>query len=173
MYVFRFFICYAWLIKDHTGFALVNHIYFVCSWDTAGQERFRCIASSYYRGAHGNQLIFLNLAVFLLNLVAYLIYCILNNLDIKSKKLVHYSPIHLYLTYCINVWFSTYQINRKSLSTAQKKMHVSTLCYSPATSFNRYLYGSKYFTPIYINWLNYWKEYSLIRWTMTRNLLAR
>ncbi|KAA0202480.1 hypothetical protein HAZT_HAZT005388 [Hyalella azteca] len=22
-------------------------------WDTAGQERFRCIASSYYRGAHG------------------------------------------------------------------------------------------------------------------------
>ena len=24
-------------------------------WDTAGQERFKCIASSYYRGAHGNQ----------------------------------------------------------------------------------------------------------------------
>ena len=23
------------------------------SWDTAGQERFRCIAASYYRGAHG------------------------------------------------------------------------------------------------------------------------
>jgi small GTP-binding protein len=22
-------------------------------WDTAGQERFKCIASSYYRGAHG------------------------------------------------------------------------------------------------------------------------
>ena len=24
-----------------------------CSWDTAGQERFKCMAASYYRGAHG------------------------------------------------------------------------------------------------------------------------
>lgn len=24
-------------------------------WDTAGQERFRCIASTYYRGAQGNK----------------------------------------------------------------------------------------------------------------------
>lgn len=25
----------------------------LCRWDTAGQERFRCIASTYYRGAQG------------------------------------------------------------------------------------------------------------------------
>ena len=28
-------------------------ILFLYSWDTAGQERFKCMASSYYRGAHG------------------------------------------------------------------------------------------------------------------------
>lgn len=27
----------------------------LCRWDTAGQERFRCIASTYYRGAQGNK----------------------------------------------------------------------------------------------------------------------
>lgn len=26
----------------------------IARWDTAGQERFKCIASAYYRGAHGN-----------------------------------------------------------------------------------------------------------------------
>lgn len=33
------------------------------SWDTAGQERFKCIASSYYRGAHGNELYDRNIAM--------------------------------------------------------------------------------------------------------------
>lgn len=27
----------------------------LCRWDTAGQERFRCIASTYYRGAQGSK----------------------------------------------------------------------------------------------------------------------
>ena len=34
-----------------------------------------------------------------------------NTLDIKSKKNIYYSLIHPYLTYCINVWFSTYKTN--------------------------------------------------------------
>ena len=34
---------------------------------------------------------------------------ILNTFDVKSKKLVYYSLIHPYLTYCINAWSSTYR----------------------------------------------------------------
>ena len=44
-----------------------------------------------------------------------------NTLDIKSKKLIYYSLIHLYLTYCINVWASTYRTNLKTLCTDQKR----------------------------------------------------
>ena len=50
-----------------------------------------------------------------------IISCIQNTLDIKSKKLIYYSLIHPYLTYCINVWSSTYWTNFKSLCTAQKR----------------------------------------------------
>ena len=42
-------------------------------------------------------------------------------LDIKSKKLIYYSLIHPYLTYCVNVWSSTYRTNFKMLCTAQKR----------------------------------------------------
>ena len=34
-----------------------------------------------------------------------------NTLDIKSKKMIYYSLVHPYLTYCINVWSSTYRTN--------------------------------------------------------------
>ena len=44
-----------------------------------------------------------------------------NTLDIKSKKMVYYSLIHLYITYCINVWSSTCRTNLKTLCTAQKR----------------------------------------------------
>ena len=44
-----------------------------------------------------------------------------NTLDIKSKKLIYYSLIHPYLTYCSNVWSSTYGTNLKTLCTAQKR----------------------------------------------------
>ena len=44
-----------------------------------------------------------------------------NTLDIKSKKMIYYSLIHPYLTYSINVWFSTYRTNLKTLCTAQKR----------------------------------------------------
>ena len=50
-----------------------------------------------------------------------LIYRISNKLDIKSRKLIYYSLIHAYLTYCINVWSSTYQTNLKRLTTAQNR----------------------------------------------------
>ena len=44
-----------------------------------------------------------------------------NTLDIKSKKIIYYSIIHPYLTYCINVWSSTSQTNLKIPCTAQKR----------------------------------------------------
>ena len=44
-----------------------------------------------------------------------------NTLDIKSKKLIYYSLIHPYLTYCINVWSSEYRTNSKTICTAQKR----------------------------------------------------
>ena len=50
-----------------------------------------------------------------------IISCIRNTLDIKSEKLIYYSLIHPYLTYCINVWSSTYRTNLKTLCTAQKR----------------------------------------------------
>ena len=44
-----------------------------------------------------------------------------NTLDIKSKKMIYYSLIHPYLTYCINVGSSTYRINLKTQCTAQTR----------------------------------------------------
>ena len=35
--------------------------------------------------------------------------------------MIYYSQIHPYLTYCINVWSSTYRTNFKTLCTAQKR----------------------------------------------------
>ena len=50
-----------------------------------------------------------------------IIYQICNTLDIKSKRLIYCSLIHPYLTYCVNVWSSTYQTNLKMLCIAQKR----------------------------------------------------
>ena len=46
-----------------------------------------------------------------------IIYRIRNTLDIKSKRLIYYSLIHPYLTYCVNVWSSTHRTNFKILCT--------------------------------------------------------
>ena len=43
-----------------------------------------------------------------------------NTLDIKYKKII-YSLKHPYLTYCINVWSSTYRNNLKTRCAAQKR----------------------------------------------------
>ena len=51
----------------------------------------------------------------------FIIYRIRNTLDTKSKRLICYSLIHLYLTYCINRFSSTYRTNLKKLCTAQKR----------------------------------------------------
>ena len=50
-----------------------------------------------------------------------IIYRIRNTLDIKSKRLIYISIIHPYLTYCVNVWSSTYRTNLKVFCTAQKR----------------------------------------------------
>ena len=50
-----------------------------------------------------------------------IIYRIRNTSDIKSKRLIYYSLIHPYLTYCVNVWLSTYLTNLKMLYTAQNR----------------------------------------------------
>ena len=47
-----------------------------------------------------------------------IIYRIRNTLDIKSKTLIYYSLIDPYLTYCVNVWPSTYRTNFKMLCAA-------------------------------------------------------
>ena len=49
-----------------------------------------------------------------------IIYRIRKTLDIKSKRLIYYSLIDPYTTYCVNVWSSTYRTNFKMLCTAQK-----------------------------------------------------
>ena len=46
-----------------------------------------------------------------------IIYRIRNTLDIKSKRLIYYSLIHPYLTYCVNVWSSTHRTNLKMSCT--------------------------------------------------------
>ena len=45
----------------------------------------------------------------------------LEYLNIKYKKIIYYSLIHPYLTYCINVWSSAYWKNLKTLCTTQKR----------------------------------------------------
>ena len=67
-----------------------------------------------------------------------------NTLDIKSKKFIYYSFIHSYLTYCINVWYSTYRTYLKTLCTAQKRsVYEYTLCYCSAAPFERYHQSKK------------------------------
>ena len=50
-----------------------------------------------------------------------LIYRIRKNLNLESKILIYYSLIQPYLTYCINVWSSTYKTNLRSVTIAQKR----------------------------------------------------
>ena len=84
-----------------------------------------------------------------------IIYHICNNLDIKSKKLVYYSLFHPYLTYCINVWSSTYQTNIKSLNTAQKRSVRSLFATTQEISLQlRKFYSLQ-------NWLNYILAYNM------------
>ena len=47
-----------------------------------------------------------------------IIYRIRNILDIKSKRLIYYSLIHPYWTYCVNVWSSTFKTNLIIVCTA-------------------------------------------------------
>ena len=63
-----------------------------------------------------------------------------NILDIKSKKMIYYSLIHPYLTYCINVWSSTYRTNLKTPCTMK-----TPICYCSSAPFERYLDQSKNF----------------------------
>ena len=44
-----------------------------------------------------------------------------NTLDPKSKKLIYYSLIDPYFTYCIYVWSSTYRTNFKTILYVQPK----------------------------------------------------
>ena len=52
-----------------------------------------------------------------------IISCFRNTLYIKSKKMIYYSLIHPYLTYCVNVWSSTYRTNWKTICIQQKRGH--------------------------------------------------
>ena len=50
-----------------------------------------------------------------------IIYRIRNTFEIKSSRLIYYRLIYPYLTYCINVFSSTYRTNLKKLWTVQKR----------------------------------------------------
>ena len=56
-----------------------------------------------------------------INMSFGIIYRIRNTLDIKSKRQIYYNLIHPYLTFCVNVWSSTYRTNLKIVCTAQKR----------------------------------------------------
>ena len=94
------------------------------------------------------------------------IYRIRNNLDIKYRKL-YYSHIHPYLTYCINLWSLTYQINLKSLITALNDLCADSLL-QHSNLIRQISLQLKKFYPL-INCLNYRKEYLLIKWTVANN----
>ena len=70
-----------------------------------------------------------------------------NTLDIKAKKMICYSLIHPYLTYCINVWSSTYLTNFKTLCTAQKRS-VRTLFATAQQPYSRDIFINKKILPL-------------------------
>ena len=70
-----------------------------------------------------------------------------NTLNFKSKKLIYYSLIHPYLTYCINFWSSTYRTNLKSLCTAQK-ISVRTLFASAQQPHSRDIFSNQKILPL-------------------------
>ena len=67
---------------------------------------------------------------------------ILNTLDIKSEKLIYYSLIQPYLTYCINIWSSTYRTNFKTLCSDQKRS-VCTLFATAQHPYSRDIFNQK------------------------------
>ena len=72
-----------------------------------------------------------------------------NTLDFKSKKLIYYSLIHPYLTYCINVWSSTYRTNLKSVCTAQKRS-VRTFFATAQQPHSRDIFINQKILPLYL-----------------------
>ena len=70
-----------------------------------------------------------------------------NTLDIKSKKMIYYSLIHPYLTYCLNVCASTYRTNFKTLCTAQKRS-VRTLFATAQQPHSKDIFINQKFLPL-------------------------
>ena len=70
-----------------------------------------------------------------------------NALDIKFKKMIYYSLIVPYITYCINVWSSTYRTNLKTLCTA-KKRSVRTLFSTAQQPHSRDIFINQNFFPM-------------------------
>ena len=74
-------------------------------------------------------------------------YQIRNTLDIKSKRLIYNSLIQPYLTYCVNVWFSTNRTNLKLLCTAQKRS-VRALFATAQRQHSRDIFWNKKILPL-------------------------
>ncbi|CAF1457671.1 unnamed protein product [Rotaria sp. Silwood1] len=79
-------------------------------WDTAGQDRFKCVVSSFYRGAHGVMICFditdyksfSNVENWLKEVKKYCVdktpvYLIGTKSDLQSKRMVPYSTIKTYI----------------------------------------------------------------------------
>ena len=61
--------------------------------------------------------------------------------------MIYYSLIHPYLTYCINIWSSTYQTNLKTLCTAQKRS-VGTLFATAQQPHSRDIFINQKIVPL-------------------------
>ena len=69
-----------------------------------------------------------------------------NTLDSKSKNHIYYSLIHPYLTYCVNVWYPTYQTNLKTLCTPEQRSVHTLIATAQRPPFGRYLHQWKKFS---------------------------
>ena len=61
--------------------------------------------------------------------------------------MIYYTLIHPYLTYCINVWSSTYRTNFKTLCTAQKRS-VRTLFVTAQQPHSREIFINQKILPL-------------------------
>ena len=89
---------------------------------------------------------------------------------IKSKRVIYHSLIFPYLTYCVNVWSSTYRTNLKIVFTS-KKRSVRVVSATAQQPYSRDIFSNQKFS-LLINWLINKKEYLPLKWSMAHTCLV-
>ena len=100
-----------------------------------------------------------------------IIYRIYNTLDIKSKRHIYFSLVHPHLTYCVNIWSSTFQTNLKIVCSALfctncKKIKLYLHYLRLHSNRIRGIFSQIKIFSLLINWLINKKEYLPIKWSM-------